>query len=362
MKPNLHPREQERLAELHRYGILDTERERDFDDLVELASQLCEVPVSVVNFIDEGRQWFKAEVGLGVRSTPIETSLCGHVILQDDFVEIPDTLADERMADNPLCTSEPGFRFYAGAVLKGDNGLPIGTLCVLDHKPRTLTDKQRNILRVLSHHVMRELNLRVALQREQTLRREVDHRVKNSLASIGAMLSMKARRADNDTVRLALEDASVRIRSLSSLHAELHELAEGETVDLTSLFARVKTDLQQLLPEGIEFDLAVHGERASPSLANGLLLIVNEFVSNSVKHGLSNGTGKIVISISVEAKGWSVHCQDTGSATPADAQQAASASGLGTRVIQSLAASLGASTDWSAERGGMELRVQTLGE
>ena len=107
MKPNLHPQEEERLRELRRYGILDTEREKDFDELVEIASDICEVPVSVVNFIDAGRQWFKAEVGLGVRSTPIETSLCGHVILQGDFVEIPDTLQDERMADNPLCSSEP---------------------------------------------------------------------------------------------------------------------------------------------------------------------------------------------------------------------------------------------------------------
>lgn len=114
MKPDLHPQEAARLTELRRYGILATEREREFDDLVEIASEICEVPVSVVNFIDEGRQWFKAEVGLGVRSTPLDTSLCGHVILQGDFVEIHDTLNDSRMADNPLCTSEPGFRFYAG--------------------------------------------------------------------------------------------------------------------------------------------------------------------------------------------------------------------------------------------------------
>ena len=109
MKPTLHPYEDDRLRELRRYGILDTDQEPEFDELVEIAAEICETPVSVVNFIDKGRQWFKAEVGLGVRSTPLETSLCGHVILQGDFVEIPDTLADIRMADNPLCTSEPGF-------------------------------------------------------------------------------------------------------------------------------------------------------------------------------------------------------------------------------------------------------------
>ena len=92
MKPAPHSLETERLRELRRYGILDTDSEREFDELVEIASKICEAPVSVINFIDEGRQWFKAEVWLGVRSTPLETSLCGHAILQGDYIEIPDTL------------------------------------------------------------------------------------------------------------------------------------------------------------------------------------------------------------------------------------------------------------------------------
>lgn len=357
MKPALHPLEDDRLRELRRYGILDTERESEFDELVEIASAICEVPVSVVNFIDEGRQWFKAEVGLGVRSTPLDSSLCGHAILQGDFIEIPDTLNDTRMADNPLCTSEPGFRFYAGAVLKGANGLPLGTLCVLDHKPRVLSDHQRKVLRVLSRHIMRELDLRVALEQEQTLRREVDHRVKNSLASIGALLSMKARRETNDAVRFALEDASNRIRSLSSLHAELHELAGGDRVDLRSLFAKIETDLRQLLPDGITLKIHADDDRATPKLANAFLLIVNEFVSNSVKHAFSEGHGSIEIAINAPGDQWAIICQDDGAATAQDAESAAAASGLGTRVIKSLAASMNASAHWHSDGAGMQLTV-----
>ncbi|WP_271438982.1 histidine kinase dimerization/phosphoacceptor domain -containing protein [Pontixanthobacter luteolus] len=357
MKPSLHPQEEERLRELHRYGILDTEREKDFDELVEIASDICETPVSVVNFIDEGRQWFKAEVGLGVRSTPIETSLCGHVILQGDFVEIPDTLQDERMADNPLCTSEPGFRFYAGAVLKGANGLPLGTLCVLDNKPRTLTDRQRKVLRVLSKHVMRELNLRIALEEERVLRREVDHRVKNSLASIGAMLSMKARRTSHEVLRLELDDASTRIRSLASLHAELHELEAGGHVDLKSLFERVQTDLRYLIPEAATLSIEVEAIEATPQFANALLLIVNEFVSNSVKHGSMDGIGAITVRIKGDARSWSIVCRDNGKATKLDAERAMSKSGLGTRVIHALANSLNANAEWAATGDGMELKV-----
>lgn len=362
MKPELHPQEAERLRELRRYGILDTDREQAFDEIVELTAQLCDAPVSVVNFIDEGRQWFKAEVGLGVRSTPIDTSLCGHVILQGDFVEIPDTLADERMADNPLCTSEDGFRFYAGAVLKAANGLPLGTLCVLDNKPRVLSEQQRKVIRILSHQVMRELDLRQALEREQVLRREIDHRVKNSLASIGSLFSMKARAAPDEKVRLALEDASLRIRSLSSLHAELHDLEQGQLVDLASLFRRVSLDLQQLLPDGVSLSVAVGGDHASPHLANGLLLIFNEFVSNSVKHGLADAGGTIACEIAIENDHWSIVCRDNGSAGPQDAERAAANSGLGTRVISSLATSLGASIDWQADGSGMALRLASIAD
>lgn len=357
MEPAKHPNEDQRLRELRRYGILDTQRERDFDDLVEIASEICEVPVSVVNFIDEGRQWFKAEVGLGVRSTPLDTSICGHAILQDDFVEIPDTLEDFRMADNPLCTSEPGFRFYAGAVLKGANGLPLGTLCVLDHKPRVLSDHQRKVLRVLSSHVMRELDLRIALKQEQTLRQEVDHRVKNSLASIGALLSMKARREPIAAARAALEDASSRIRSLASLHAELHDLEGDELIDVKSLFTRVQLDLHQLLPDGVSLSITTSSSRATPQLANAFLLITNEFVSNSVKHAFPGCWGKIEIHAEIYENAWSILCYDDGKATAADAERASMASGLGTRVIQSLAASLGASAHWRADGHGMELRV-----
>jgi two-component sensor histidine kinase len=357
MKPALHPLEDDRLRELHRYGILDTDKEREFDELVEIASEICEAPVSVINFIDNGRQWFKAEVGLGVRSTPLETSLCGHAILQGDYIEIPDTLDDARMADNPLCTGDPRFRFYAGSVLKGANGLPLGTLCVLDHKPRELSEHQRRVLRVLSRHIMRELDLRLALDEEQTLRREVDHRVKNSLASIGALLSMKARKETDTAVRRALEDASSRIRSLSSLHAELHELDGIDLVSLKSLFMRIETDLQQLLPEGIDLAIEVSDDRVGPKLANSLVLVVNEFVANSAKHAFRSGRGSITVDIVVSSGRLTLVCRDDGTAGAAEVERAATGSGLGTRVIQSIASSMGIMPQWQASGNGMELRM-----
>ena len=108
----------------------------------------------MVNLVDTHRQFFKAEVGLGVRETPLETSFCGHAILAEDLMVVPDAAKDPRFACNPLVTGEPGIRFYAGALLKTPDGLPIGTMCVLDHVPRQLDDMQLRILALLARQAM----------------------------------------------------------------------------------------------------------------------------------------------------------------------------------------------------------------
>ena len=114
--------EAQRLKALRDLDVLDTPPEQAFDDLVGLAAQICQAPLAMVSLVDAERQWFKAETGLGVRETPIETSICAHVILEEDFVEIHDTLEDTRMQDNPLCCGDPGLRFYAGALLRTEDG------------------------------------------------------------------------------------------------------------------------------------------------------------------------------------------------------------------------------------------------
>lgn len=160
--------EQDRLAALRSYGILDTEPEAAFDDVVALIARICDSPIAVVNLIDAGRQWFKAEVGLGVRETPLDTSFCAHALLQQDGMVVPDATKDERFACNPLVTGDMGLRFYAGALLKTADGLPIGTLCVLDTRvrPEGLDDLQTQALNTLAAQVMSQLELRRALRRQ----------------------------------------------------------------------------------------------------------------------------------------------------------------------------------------------------
>jgi len=161
--------EADRLAALRAYDILDTERDPAFDGIVNLIARVFDAPIGVVNLIDEGRQWFKAEVGLGVRETPLETSFCAHALLEQDRMVIPDATADERFACNPLVTAENGLRFYAGQVLKSAEGLPIGTLCVLDTRARHEgpTALQLETLEILAAQVMAQLELRRALRLQQ---------------------------------------------------------------------------------------------------------------------------------------------------------------------------------------------------
>jgi signal transduction histidine kinase/CheY-like chemotaxis protein len=180
--------ESDRLAALLRYEIIDTPREPEFEDIVRLASDIFEAPISVVNLIASDRQWFKAEIGIGARELPLDVSICAHAILQDDLFIVPDTLLDERFRNNPLVNVEGGLRFYAGALLKTPDGLPLGTVCVLDTCPRPegITDRQRLTLEVLARQVMTQLELRRAVvqrdERSAVLEAEIASRMRAEAA------------------------------------------------------------------------------------------------------------------------------------------------------------------------------------
>ncbi len=158
----LPPDETQRLAALHRYRLLDSSSEPSFDELVELAAQLCEAPIALVSLVDEGRQWFKAKVGIDAAETPREVAFCAHAILGEEPFVVEDARADARFADNPLVTGEPGIRFYAGAPLRTADGHALGALCVIDRRPRTLSPLQRGALATLARQVVAHAELRLA--------------------------------------------------------------------------------------------------------------------------------------------------------------------------------------------------------
>jgi signal transduction histidine kinase len=153
--------EKERLTKLKEYNILDTPEEESFDEIVKLASIICKVPMSTITLIDEKRQWFKAKVGLKYQETSREIAFCAHVINGDDLMIINDAAEDERFADNPMVTSDPDIRFYAGMPLITPDGNKLGTICVIDNVPRTLTEEQKFALQILAKNVITLLELRL---------------------------------------------------------------------------------------------------------------------------------------------------------------------------------------------------------
>ncbi|WP_232459885.1 GGDEF domain-containing protein [Curvibacter sp. AEP1-3] len=168
-----------RIEDLRSFNILDTPAEQAYDDVVSLASFICDTPIALISLVDEDRQWFKARLGLSAMETPRGQAFCAHAIVDPDRVmEVPDALQDARFVDNPLVTGDPGIRFYAGAPLLTPSGAALGTVCVIDKVPRKLTERQSEALRALSRQVVQLLALRRAnaelelVAKAQTLRQQ----------------------------------------------------------------------------------------------------------------------------------------------------------------------------------------------
>lgn len=162
-KLQLPENEEARLDALHKYNILDTPPEEDFDHITRLASNICGTPVALVTLIDRNRQWFKSKVGSPVSETPRDIAFCSYTILHHGLLIVRDARLDERFSSNPLVTADPSIRFYAGAPLVTNEGHALGTLCVIDRKPRDLNEDQKYALLALSYLAIRLMELRKEL-------------------------------------------------------------------------------------------------------------------------------------------------------------------------------------------------------
>lgn len=339
MKAALIDQEEVRLALLRGYNILDTAPEEDFDEIVRLAAEICEVPVALISLVDDNRQWFKARTGLGIEETPIEMSMCAHAMVADDYLEINDTTADPRTVDNPLVTGDESFRFYAGALLRGDNGLPAGTLCVLDRKPRVLTDFQQRALKVLANQVIRQIELRQAVAAADVMRKEVDHRVKNSLQSLEALIRIQVRTEASEAARTALEAVQGRLSMVSRLHEALYLNDAGAFVGLKPFLQKVVHSAAALMPSGVRVELAIDDLDLESRSASSVGMIVNEAITNAAKYayeGRSKGLFRVTGTLSGET--YELACSDDGAGAVSGE---ASGTGLGMRIMEAAAQQLG---------------------
>lgn len=187
IKPDIPKDEQGRLAHLKSYEILDTLPESEYDEITFLASQICGTPISLISLIDETRQWFKSHHGLQASETPREYAFCAHAINDpNSMLIVPDSRIDERFHDNPLVTGDPFVIFYVGIPLVTPMGYPLGTLCVIDNKPKKLDESQIKAIKALANQLIKLLELRISLielRRSEDQLRELNA-TKNRLFSI----------------------------------------------------------------------------------------------------------------------------------------------------------------------------------
>ena len=352
MKAKLHPQEHSRLDALRNYAVLDTPKESDFDEIVALAAALCETSAAQINFIDKDRQWSKAEVGVGVQTIPREMSICSHTLLEDGFVEIPDLLEDARTLDNPFCTGAPFVRFYAGIQLRMANGSPIGTLCVLDMQPRTLTSLQKRSLIVLASQIMAQLDLRATLANESILRSEIDHRVKNSLQSVGAFVALEKSAASGDETIDVLQNIQQQILMVSELHDHISRNSGEEKFDLSEYLGRLTEILKNITPKSIQIIGHFDAVKVNPKVGAIVGTILNELVTNAVKHSFQGREGILTINgISSSDDAYRIIVQDD-AAAPQQTSQRKKREGLGRSIINASVRQLNGTIESAATSGG----------
>ena len=253
--------ENARLAVLHSYSIVDTQPEREFDEIVRLAALKCNTPVAALSLVDAGRCWFKARIGLDATELPRDIAFCNYAFRNSGIFVVPDARLDQRFNQLPLVT-EGGFNFYAGAPLITPEGYSIGTLCVLDRQPRELTPDQLMALQLLSSEAMDIIKLRRLL----------------SKPAAAATLPPFAKAGPSGEVRHLLvvdDDDAVRAficLATRKLGYDVLEAANG--VEALSQLAKhpgriglVLTDLNMPVMDGLELIRALKKQAAPPAIA-----------------------------------------------------------------------------------------------
>ncbi len=247
-----------RLEALERYEILDTAPEREFDDITRLAARVCDAPMAQISLVDRDRQWFKARVGVSEAETPRDVSFCAHAILGSDVMVVPDAAADERFADNPLVAGETGIRFYAGAPLVTTEGQAIGTICVMDKRPRRLDPEQLEALRALARQVVAQMELRRRMLQESEASRTALQEKEARLDLVASQMPAVLWSTDPDLVITSSRGAALDVQNRPPdklVGVSLSEFFHTRDPEFPALLAHRKA----LLGEDVTFELDWQG-------------------------------------------------------------------------------------------------------
>lgn len=233
--------EEMRLQDLHSYNILDTAFEADFDELVELAGQVCNSPISLITLLDKDRQWFKAKKGMEDDSTSRDVAFCSHAILQDNVFVVEDATRDERFSGNPFVTEENGVRFYAGAPVVSPTGYKMGTICIIDRQPRTLSAEEDRALQLISRQVTKLIELK---KKNMIIRQRAEEIINLKTKTINNV--MREQEDDKRQIAFTLhEDLAQRLASCMIFL----DIAQQDEEKRSDMIGTAKKELKNVLVE-----------------------------------------------------------------------------------------------------------------
>ncbi len=383
--------EETRLADLQAHRILDTLPEQAYDDITRLAAQICDTPIALVSFVDDNRQWFKSRIGVDFSETSREVAFCAHAIVdQESLFVVPDATIDTRFAANPMVTADPKIRFYAGAPLVTESGHAVGTLCVMDRKPRLLTTDQRRALEALARQVVSQLSLRQALfhiheqqrqlqeamQQRDTVVAAVAHELRTPLTAVVGFIDI-VRDSDAglspDDRREYLSTAARQAGELSHIIDDLLVAArlEQNTLKVTRVPVNLQAQIAQVL-EGVEApsDKTIRSATA-PVRAWGDPSRVRQIVRNLITNALRYGGSEITVSTGHDTEVATVAVQDNGEPIPvgevdsifepyrvsAERKPAAASMGLGLAISRQLAQLMGGDITYDRDESQSTFRL-----
>jgi signal transduction histidine kinase len=319
--------EKDRINALYNLSVLDSEQEAEFDNIVQLASQICQTPVSLISLVDYERQWFKANKGFDKAEISRSGSFCAHAILQQGVMTVKDATLDNRFADNPLVTGAPFIRFYAGTPLVTQTGHALGTLCVIDQQSRELSQEQLFGLRVLGQQIVTQLEMRAKIKRLNMLTESKDkilavisHDVKGPLNNIRQLFSLfeQGKSSAKDIKRLSgkiIKTLDKTDQLLSDLISWFLSQVEGEglnlqDLDLSELVREVFTEVSQRAQQkkntlnfNFDSEIIFYGDR------NMLKFIFRNILVNAIKY---TEKGSISVNIKQTAQAIVVVVKDSG--------------------------------------------------
>ncbi len=285
-------KEQARLAALSETNMLDSAPDPKFDRITRLAAITLDAQTALVSLVDAERQWFKSCYNFDGKETSRDEAFCAHAIESPDVMVVLDATKDVRFVDNPLVTGAPFIRFYAGAPLVTRDGHALGTLCIIDPKPRdTFSDKDRIVLRDLAAGVMTEIENDMRKRQVQDLsviNRELEHRMGNMYAHVSSLVSILDRAEDD-------KDSFVRrLRDKISTLAETQALLARNEWKSVSLAELAKTALKTFEPTPENESISIQAGddfHITPRAAFAMSLLLNELGTNAVKHGALGADG-----------------------------------------------------------------------